>query len=613
MANKYLKFEYWNTCDLGNIYYQGGQHFWFYLDGDVLEPFHEETEDGQENGEGDFIATSRRDVKRYRIRTSLISEFLVDAMQRMKLHDNIELTFKTGEIEQIYNVDIEIEWQFEKHNYQATAVITFDMDEKVLIGACCDNLTVTPAVIVEQNTIITGRAFYVSNDGNDANDGQTELTAWQTLTKVQSSSFEPEDCIVFNRGDTFRGSLYRDAESGSVGLPITFGCYGTGAKPKILGSKDLSLTGDWEVHAGNVWKTTATLGILQDDISNLVFNNEATCGVKVIALVDVDTQGYFFYNRADNLVYIYSASNPATYYTHIEACGHYDINQALIMINNCDYVTVECLDVRYSSAAGIEFKNAENGIIQYNEVSWIGGEYLDPDVDATRLGNGLSVTLNSSNIIIRYNKVSQCFDAGISPQGWGTYTLQNISIYYNIVNYCHYSYEVWAGATGTHINTNFYNNTCVNAGYGWGTSMLQRPDADLGNNCHVMIWTTVGTVTNCNIKNNIFSIARERGLIIGFTASPLKFLMDNNIYDEFTTFAQNEDTDVVYDDLAEWQAASGRDASSLYADPIFIGAADFRLSAGSPAIGAGVDVGLTEDYNGETVGDPPEIGAYEYV
>ena len=44
--NKYLKFEYWNTCDLGNIYYQGGQHFWFYLDADILEPFHEETEDG---------------------------------------------------------------------------------------------------------------------------------------------------------------------------------------------------------------------------------------------------------------------------------------------------------------------------------------------------------------------------------------------------------------------------------------------------------------------------------------------------------------------------------------------------------------------------------------
>ena len=57
--NKYLKFEYWNTCDLGNIYYQGGQHFIFYLDADVGEPIHEEVEEGQENGDGDFIPTYR--------------------------------------------------------------------------------------------------------------------------------------------------------------------------------------------------------------------------------------------------------------------------------------------------------------------------------------------------------------------------------------------------------------------------------------------------------------------------------------------------------------------------------------------------------------------------
>jgi len=141
--NKYLKFEYWNTCDLGNIYYQGGQHFWFYLDGDVLEPFHEETEDGQENGDGTFIPTYRKGVKRYRIRTSLVPDYLIDAMQRMKLHDNIELTFKTGEIEQIYNVEIEAEWVFEKYLWQAIVTLTFDMDEKVVVSGCCDNMTVT--------------------------------------------------------------------------------------------------------------------------------------------------------------------------------------------------------------------------------------------------------------------------------------------------------------------------------------------------------------------------------------------------------------------------------------------------------------------------------------
>ena len=116
--NKYLKFKYWNTCDLGNIYYQGGQHFIFYLDADVGEPIHEEVEEGQENGDGDFIPTYRRQMKRYRIRTGLIPDYLIDAIQRMKLHDHIELTFKSGEIEQIYNVDCEAEWQFEKYAWQ---------------------------------------------------------------------------------------------------------------------------------------------------------------------------------------------------------------------------------------------------------------------------------------------------------------------------------------------------------------------------------------------------------------------------------------------------------------------------------------------------------------
>jgi len=141
--NKYLMFEYWNSCDLGNLYYQGGQTFKFYLDGDIVEPFMEDTEDGQENGDGDFVPTYRKQLKKYRIKSSLVSDYLVDAIQRMKLHDNIELTFKTGEVEQIFNLDVEVEWQFEKYLYQATVTITFDLDEKVVIGACCDNLTVT--------------------------------------------------------------------------------------------------------------------------------------------------------------------------------------------------------------------------------------------------------------------------------------------------------------------------------------------------------------------------------------------------------------------------------------------------------------------------------------
>ena len=138
--NKYLKFEYWNTCDLGKIYYQDGMKFKFYLDADILEPYHEDIEDGQEDGEGRFIATYRRQVKRYRIRTGLLPDYLIDAIQRMKLHDNVELTFKTGEVEKIHNIEVDVEWQFERMLWQGIMNMTFDIAESVTLSACCDNL-----------------------------------------------------------------------------------------------------------------------------------------------------------------------------------------------------------------------------------------------------------------------------------------------------------------------------------------------------------------------------------------------------------------------------------------------------------------------------------------
>ncbi len=39
---------------------------------------------------------------------------------------------------------------------------------------------------------------------------------------------------------------------------------------------------------------------------------------------------------------------------------------------------------------------------------------------------------------------------------------------------------------------------------------------------------------------------------------------------------------------------------------------NFRLQAGSDCINGGINVGLATDYDGATVSDPPEIGAYEY-
>ena len=117
------------------------------------------------------------------------------------------------------------------------------------------------------------------------------------------------DHIYFHCGDTFRCDVVIH-NSGSSGAPITYSSYGTGAKPKLLGSSDVSSTNAWSNVSGNIWKTTATIGTTMDDVANLIFNNEASCGVKMETQATCVTQGQWYYNPSTNYIYIYSSGNP---------------------------------------------------------------------------------------------------------------------------------------------------------------------------------------------------------------------------------------------------------------------------------------------------------------
>lgn len=457
--------------------------------------------------------------------------------------------------------------------------------------------------------LLRGTTYYVSSsDGDDADSGLTQELAKASLSWVNSVTFTAGDSILFKRGDTFRGSIYQ-TENGSAGSYIVYGAYGTGAKPKILGSKDLSATGDWEVHSGNVWKTTAILGTLQDDISNLIFNNEASCGYKKRTIDSLNAQGKFFYNTADNLLYLYSASNPGTFYTHIEAAGHYDIYQAIFYFINCSYIKVENLDFRYSSADGVEGRDVNGFIVEHCDVSYIGGEWFLEAPDLRRVGNGIQLSVNVSNAIVRYNKVSQCYDAGISPQAWvdGS-VMENISMYNNIVTNCWYSYETWSAPTYTLSNVHFFNNTCVDAGDCWSNTPLQRPD--LNNASHVIIWALTGTATNVTIRNNIF--INSTNFVYRLDDNVDKLVVDYNVAIGDTVGYTAESTK--YTTLAAWVSAMSQDTHSIDDNPLFNSPIDFSLQAESPCIDAGTDTDIDTDYDGNVrpYNALYDIGAYEY-
>ena len=451
--------------------------------------------------------------------------------------------------------------------------------------------------------------YYIANDGDDLNIGSIDYP-WSTIEKVATSTFLPGDIIYFKRGDTFRGYLLFPS-NGSIGNHIIIDAYGIGAKPKLLGSKDLSSELDWVLHSGNVWKTATPIGIYSHylttvDVGSLFFNNDTKAGYRVWQIADVNASDRFFYNVADSLIYLYSTTNPGSAYTSIDCGGVYHENTIKFPAYR-HHVTIRNIDARHSGNNCIYVDRANDIVIEYCDVSWLGG-WLYNAATKIRQGNGIGAWMVNNytyNIIIRNNKVWQAYDAGISPQG-SSNTASNILMYNNIVYDCYYSYEWWCTTGQTNANINFYNNTCYNAGNNW--SYDQRVDKN--NSAHVMIWSLTGTVSNCGVYNNIFKTCADHGLRIDDNIS--KILLDYNVYDMAIMGEMNESD--TYITFTEWKAASLQDDHSINADPLFISSSDFHLQSSSPAINNGVNSLLTIDYEGNIrpFNILYDIGAFEY-
>jgi hypothetical protein len=85
------------------------------------------------------------------------------------------------------------------------------------------------------NVIGRGKTFYVSNSGNDNNDGMSRATPWATTARVNEENFQPGDTILFECGGTWVGTLTPKG-NGAQGNPIVLSSYSDGAHPKIDGN-----------------------------------------------------------------------------------------------------------------------------------------------------------------------------------------------------------------------------------------------------------------------------------------------------------------------------------------------------------------------------------------
>jgi type II secretory pathway pseudopilin PulG len=145
-------------------------------------------------------------------------------------------------------------------------------------------------------TWLFSATYYVdATSGDDDSTGLATDKAWQTLEKVNSSSFSAGDNIYFKRGETWSDTL-EIPSSGSSGNNITFGAYGTGILPVITGggSRGYCILGTAKnfITIENLKLTTATLaGLLSDGCNGWTIES-----VTVDSCGDGDDYGIFLHS-----------------------------------------------------------------------------------------------------------------------------------------------------------------------------------------------------------------------------------------------------------------------------------------------------------------------------
>ncbi|MFZ5989419.1 MAG: DNRLRE domain-containing protein [Bacillota bacterium] len=121
----------------------------------------------------------------------------------------------------------------------------------------------------------TSRTYYISNSGNDNNDGESKASAWKTLAKVNGYTMQGNDTYRFKGGDTFQAQLLVH-DSGTSGNPITFTNYDSG-RPIINTIENLI---NWTETTGSgsltVYSTDADT-ILREQYPDINYGDDTEC------------------------------------------------------------------------------------------------------------------------------------------------------------------------------------------------------------------------------------------------------------------------------------------------------------------------------------------------
>lgn len=437
------------------------------------------------------------------------------------------------------------------------------------------------------NTDITnreGKIYYVSEAGNDNNDGLSEDMPWKTIRKIRESfdngTIQDGDTILLRRGDIFRGNIVIKKNN------ILIGSYGdeTKSKPALYGSLyNGSIDGEWIEVAENIWKYTVNgKNPFTDDVGTIWFfcneennncdkqitslNQSFEYGNKIVTNKYYDesnieekidkllTNDLDFYHVGHDYMgvsvgkelYLYSKENPKSRFDSIE----FNIGVHEITIPDYTNIHIDNITIKFTGNHGISSGNVANLTITNSEFGFIGGSVLNYNAEneSLRFGNAIEVygsieRVNEYDVLngfeVKNNYIYQVYDAGVTFQyiSNNEAKVELATFENNLIENCEWGIEYWLDTNS--IDSNYNENTYINNFYiknniirhtGKGIAQT-RPDK--GEAAHIKTWKNYKNIVKGEfvIENNIFDTSSEQALwIYAANENSLPQLINNTFY-----------------------------------------------------------------------------------
>ena len=321
------------------------------------------------------------------------------------------------------------------------------------------------------------------------------------------------------------------------------------------------------------------------DVGNLILGDEVACGVKRWTRADLRAQGDFWYDPERQMLWLKCDVNPVQRYGRIE-CAMY---RHIINQSERSYVTYEELALKYGGAHGIGGAATHHIIVRGCDISYIGGADQMGGNKRVRFGNGIEFWAGAHDNLVERCRLWEIYDAALTNQSMGDpVTEADITYRDNVIWNSEYSFEYWnRPETSTTRNIRFINNTCVDAGHGWGHA--QRPDPS---GCHLRFYESPARAQGIEISGNLYVEATGPAFYApAWPTDDVRALrMERNVWVQRRgTMISVAGRDYPMEAFARYQSNLGLDRGSMTVDPRFVnpGRRDFRLRPDSPCPGLG--------------------------